>query len=124
MDKSPPSLHLLVQRHLLHTLQYPPDTPLPPSLFSDERYSFVSVTRSPGEVTVVVGVSEEFHERQVETKLEKDGEGCTMQVARNIKQGEGELWDLPRLGRASRSAGPWRAFRVRGPLDLSVSNLS
>jgi hypothetical protein len=104
-DKSSSALHLLVQPYLLYTLQYSATTPVPPSLFS-EKHPFLSVTRSPGEVTVVLGTSD----------TEDDSVVAGPRAADRV-----ESWDGLGMGAPAESAGPWRAFRVRGPLDLSES---
>jgi hypothetical protein len=105
-DKSSPALHLLVQPYLLYTLQYPAATHVPPSLFSD-KHPFLSVTSSPGEITLVIGRDDE--------RGAGDPTSTTTEEA---------LWEDIGMGRPRESAGPWRAFRVRGPLDLSESRAS
>lgn len=104
-DKSSSALHLLVQPYLLYTLQYPASTPVPPSLFTG-KHLFLSVTSSPGEITLVIGRDDEA-----------GGTNTTSSAA-----GDVELWEELGMGRPRESAGPWRAFRVRGPLDLSESD--
>ncbi|GFZ51477.1 hypothetical protein JCM24511_09244 [Saitozyma sp. JCM 24511] len=105
-DKSSPALHLLVQPYLLYTLQYPASTPVPPSLFTG-KHPFLSVTSSPGEITLVIGRDDEA-----------GGTNTTSSAA-----GDVDLWEELGMGRPRESAGPWRAFRVRGPLDLSLTGI-
>lgn len=54
MDKSDPSLHLIVPPFTVRLAQYAPDVPIPPTLFLTPL-PFLSVTRSEGETTVLYG---------------------------------------------------------------------
>lgn len=98
LNKEDPSLHLVIQPFRAHTLQYDETQPIPSSLFSNGRYSFVSVTSSAGEVTVVLGLP------TPEDALSES--------------------DLSELGRPREKAGPWTVFRLKGPLDLSTPSRS
>lgn len=93
LNKQEPSLHVVKQPFRAYTLHYNESQSIPSSLFSDSRYSFVSVTRSAGEVTVVVGLP-------------------TSEAAPSDLEVTG--LDQPR-----EQAGPWTVFRLKGPLDLS-----
>ena len=100
LDKSILSLHLKILSDRYYTLQYPPNTAIPPELFSSTLYSFLSITRVNDEISIVVSISDTSdHEQEAQT--------CSLKV-------DGMNEPLER-------AGPWRCIVVHGPMDLSRS---
>ena len=96
LDKSHPQLELLVLPELLYIYQYPASTSVPPSLF-EPASSFLSITRTPHETSIVLGVNN-GPSTQSPKSAEPDG-----------------------MGEATHVQGPWRAFQVRGPMDFGMS---
>ena len=92
LDLSHPALHILPQATPFHLLQYPPSTPIPNTIFTNPRYSFTSVIKTPDEVSVVVS--------------------CLTDDNAPLREVEG-------MGLAKEN-GPWKALRVRGPMELSM----
>jgi hypothetical protein len=94
LDLSNKALHILAQPTPFHLLQYPSDSQVPSTIFTNPAYTFASVIKTPEEISIVVSA----HTKD-ETKLTKiDG-----------------------MGEANESDGPWAALRVRGPMELSTS---
>lgn len=92
LDLSHPALHILPQSDPFHLLQYPANTVVPSSIFTNTKYTFASVIKTPEEVSIVVS------------------------VARNDNEA---LRGIEELGEAQEGDGPWKALRVRGPMELS-----
>lgn len=93
MDKSDPSLHLMVTSFLVYIAQYAAGQEIPPTVFHSDM-PFLSVTRSPGETTLLF---------------------CTTGNDQTPATALASL-NLPQPGNQD---GPYAALRVRGPLDLS-----
>lgn len=92
LDLSDQALHILPQPTPYHLLQYPPETQIPLSLFTNPTYAFASVIKTPEEISVVVSSSTEDASK---------------------------LTTIDGLGEARESDGPWVALRVQGPMELS-----
>ena len=93
LDLSNPALHILPQSTPFHLLQYPHETEIPNSVFTNPDYAFASVIKTPEEVSIVVS--------------------CATSDDGSLKKIEG-------LGPAKEHDGPWKALRVRGPMELST----
>lgn len=94
LDLNHPALHILPQPTPFHLLQYPPNTSIPSSLYTNPDYAFCSVIKTPEEISIVVSLSTPNDEP--------------------LKEVEG-------MGLATEKDGPWKALRVRGPMELSMS---
>lgn len=101
LDLTSPQLQIIPQPNPFHLLQHPPSTSIPPSLLTDSRYDFMSITRTAEEISIVFSLSVD----------------CDGSDAKAITGIDG-------MGEALKSEGPWRALRVRGPMDLSGFLLS
>jgi hypothetical protein len=93
LDLSHPALHILPQSTPFHLLQYPPDVQIPNALFINPDYAFTSVIKTPEEVSIVVS--------------------CSTTDNTPLREVDG-------MGLAIESDGPWKALRVRGPMELSM----
>lgn len=94
LDLSQPALHIIPQSDPFHLLQYPAETSVPASIFINPEYKFVSAIKTPEEVSIVVSTS--------------TAKGKTLR-------------GIDELGEAKESDGPWKALRVRGPMELSTT---
>ena len=117
LDKSHPSLHLLIPPTRIYLAQYPASHTIPPTVFTpnstsdsdtDEAEEFLSVTRSKGETTVLysiplpAGAGDELDGGAVEGRRKE----------RLARLG---------LGEPGEADGHYAAIKVQGPLDLSTS---
>lgn len=92
LDLAHPALHILPQSTPFHLLQYPANTEIPSSIFQNPKYTFTSVIRIAEEISIVISAETPDDE----TMKEVDG-----------------------MGAAKEADGPWKALRVRGPMELS-----
>lgn len=97
IDKSDPSLHLVVPPFVVHIAQYPPGTAIPPSLLKAD-IPFLSITRSPGEITILYGADT------------SDDAGTEWLASSGLPE-------------PIAKDGPYAVLRVRGPLVLCMSSL-
>jgi hypothetical protein len=91
IDKSPAHLHLSFSTEQYTIIRLPAEFSIPGSLFTSSKYSFVSVTKTPAEVSIILATSTGESEPPFE-----------------------ELQHAER-----RVEGPWTTIKIQGPMDLS-----
>jgi hypothetical protein len=91
IDKTQPSLHLRFSPESYTIIRLPSDFAVPSSLFTSSLYSFVSVTKTPAELSVILATT------------------------KDVQSDSG----FPELQHEERQIeGPWTTIQVQGPMDL------
>lgn len=110
LDKSFPALHLLTPPYRIYIAQYPIDQKIPDSVWSGGDREFLSVTRAPGEITVVFSI--------VSGGNGGSGAGGQDEV---VQKDAVALKVLAQMGlpKPREIDGSYGVLRVKGPLDLS-----
>jgi len=96
IDKSDPAFHLTLDPNPFYLFQYDADVPVPASLFTSPKYTAMSVSRTPGELTIVLALASSL-------------------------DGEKQISGVEAMGEAKESHGPWTCFQVAGPIPLGKS---
>lgn len=114
LNKLIPSLHILVLPSVFHNFKYPQSTAVPSEIYSSDKYSFVSVTKTSDELSIVLGYKDDPSQSRGDQEASKST-GTFDPDRKVVVNRVEELGDML----AGRWTGPWRCLKVRGPMYLS-----
>ncbi|ORY29126.1 hypothetical protein BCR39DRAFT_532718 [Naematelia encephala] len=108
LDKSNPALHLYLLPDPFQVLKYPPTTRIPQSIISNPDYTFLSLTRTPVELSIVYSSS----------SSSSPSPSSASSPSPTSKELDHSL--IEELGKPEETGPEWRCIRVQGPMEHSM----